>query len=178
NHFLAKYKALYGDRTLGLSAEACQRLVEYEWPGNVRELENLIESLMALCPGEQILEENLPSKCTNTKAQVQQLKTRVIEGELNFEEAEKQFEMEIILKALKKTNYVQTRAADLLGISRRILKYKMDKLGISDSPETQIIEAAELNDDLAEEVSDIKDTTEEQVAVDEQELVPDGEVGV
>ena len=41
----------------------------------------------------------------------------------------------MILKALQKTNYVQTRAAELLGISRRILKYKMDKLGIAEKPQ-------------------------------------------
>ena len=62
----------------------------------------------------------------------------VIGSELRFEEAERRFETEIILKALRRTNYVQTRAAELLGISRRILKYKMDKLGISDrAPEQQ-----------------------------------------
>ena len=54
---------------------------------------------------------------------------------MKFEEAEKLFESEMIMKALRKTNYVQTRAAQLLGISRRILKYKMDKLGIKDVPE-------------------------------------------
>jgi transcriptional regulator with GAF, ATPase, and Fis domain len=49
-----------------------------------------------------------------------------------FGEAEKLFETEMIVRALEKSGYVQTRAAELLGISRRILKYKMDKLGISD----------------------------------------------
>ena len=42
----------------------------------------------------------------------------------------------MIIKALKRTNFVQTRAAELLGISRRILKYKMDKLGITEKLET------------------------------------------
>jgi DNA-binding NtrC family response regulator len=45
--------------------------------------------------------------------------------------AEEEFERGIILDALKKANYVQSHAAEMLGISRRILKYKMDKLGIS-----------------------------------------------
>lgn len=51
------------------------------------------------------------------------------------EKTKRTFETEMILKALRKTAFVQTRAAELLGISRRILKYKMDKLGISDSGE-------------------------------------------
>ena len=52
-----------------------------------------------------------------------------------FEEAERIFETELIVKALKKAGGVQTRAAKLLGISRRILKYKMDKLGITEKGE-------------------------------------------
>jgi len=51
-------------------------------------------------------------------------------GKVSFLKAEEEFEKEIILNALRKTNYVQSQAAELLGISRRILKYKMDKLGI------------------------------------------------
>lgn len=59
--------------------------------------------------------------------------TQVPEGD--FEEATTDFEKGIIIEALKKSNYVQTKAAELLGISRRILKYKMDKYGIAGPPE-------------------------------------------
>jgi DNA-binding NtrC family response regulator len=48
---------------------------------------------------------------------------------------------DIILEALKKSNFVQTKAADLLGISRRILKYKMDKYGMAASPEDDMTPA-------------------------------------
>jgi len=54
---------------------------------------------------------------------------------LAYEEAERLFETEIILRALTKANFVQTRAAQLLGISRRMLKYKMDKLRINERGE-------------------------------------------
>ncbi|MEI6517643.1 MAG: helix-turn-helix domain-containing protein, partial [bacterium] len=54
---------------------------------------------------------------------------------LGFEEAERLFETEMILRALKRANFVQTRAAEMLGITRRILKYKMDKLRITDKGE-------------------------------------------
>jgi transcriptional regulator with GAF, ATPase, and Fis domain len=47
------------------------------------------------------------------------------------------FETDMIVKALKKANFVQTRAAELLGISRRILKYKMDKLNINEFGEVK-----------------------------------------
>jgi two-component system, NtrC family, response regulator AtoC len=58
------------------------------------------------------------------------MKGKVVEGKVSFLRATEEFEKEVILDALKKTNNVQTQAAALLGISRRILKYKMDKLGI------------------------------------------------
>ena len=107
--------------------------MQYNWPGNVRELENAIESILALCPAEEISADDLPKKF-KTRDSLGELKTHVFEGEINFGEAEKKFEHEMILRALKKSNYVQTKAAEILGISRRILKYKMDKLGISDQP--------------------------------------------
>ena len=52
-----------------------------------------------------------------------------------FDEAERMFETEMIVKALKRANFVQVRAAEMLGISRRILKYKMDKLKINERGE-------------------------------------------
>ena len=54
---------------------------------------------------------------------------------LAFEDAERMFETEMIVKALRRANFVQTRAAEMLGISRRILKYKMDKLRINERGE-------------------------------------------
>jgi DNA-binding NtrC family response regulator len=53
-------------------------------------------------------------------------------GVLSLEDAERHFERDMIERALQKAGGVQTRAAQILGVSRRILKYKMDKLGISD----------------------------------------------
>jgi DNA-binding NtrC family response regulator len=59
------------------------------------------------------------------------LKESVLGGKVSFLQAEEEFEREVILDALRKTNYIQSHAAEILGISRRILKYKMDKLGIN-----------------------------------------------
>jgi DNA-binding NtrC family response regulator len=140
-NFCKRFAALYGGRKIRLTPEAEQILVTYPWPGNVRELENVLESLMALCPNDEIGADDLPDKL-RSKGAFTQLATENLSGQLGFDEAERRFESEIILKALKKTNYVQTRAAELLGISRRILKYKMDKLGISGEPEGQTPAAA------------------------------------
>jgi len=135
--FLDKMKNQYGDKTVQFSEAAMRRMTEYGWPGNVRELENVVESLVALCPQETVGEDDLPSKILNKDKLTLPIVGDVGSGKIGFEEAEKKFETEIIIKALKKTNYVQTRAAELLGISRRILKYKMDKLGISDQPRAE-----------------------------------------
>lgn len=137
NHFVRRFAANYKGREISFAEAAMDAMVQYAWPGNVRELENVVESLIALSPKDQIVLEDLPEKL-RVKSTLDTLSNQAASGSIGFEEAEKRFETEIILKALKKTNYVQTRAAELLGISRRILKYKMDKLGISDqTPEQQ-----------------------------------------
>ena len=140
NHFAAKLAPQYGGRQLVFSDEAMTMMVEYTWPGNVRELENVVESLMALSLVDRISPEMMPPRLRD-RAQRDHLRAPMLSGDLKFEDAEKLFETEMILKALKKTNYIQTRAAEVLGISRRILKYKMDKLGISEIPSQPAIDA-------------------------------------
>ncbi len=124
-HFLEKH-AGPGRK---ISPEAIDILMAYEWPGNVRELENIIERVAVLTTADTIGAGDLPLGL-RTDSRVELIKRGVLQGRLPFEEAEREFEKDIILEALKKSNFVQTKAADLLGISRRILKYKMDKFGI------------------------------------------------
>lgn len=140
-HFSNKFSNAYRGRRLSFTPEAMSALVEYSWPGNVRELENSMESLLALAPQDSVRKEDLPAKISKVQIEAIQKETQIltVSGMINFEDAERKFETEIIVKALKKTNYVQTRAAELLGISRRILKYKMDKLGITEVPETDAV---------------------------------------
>ena len=75
--------------------------------------------------------DDIPS-VLKSSSQVELIKRGVLNGRISFEDAEREFEKDILLDALKKANFVQTKAADLLGISRRILKYKMDKYGITE----------------------------------------------
>lgn len=141
HYFEKKFGPGYGGRVLEFQEGALRVLQEYEWPGNVRELENVIESLLALAPRDIIEERDLPSKLRLRLGDSPSPRA-VFEGSMTFEQAEQQFEREMILKALKKTHFVQTRAAELLGISRRILKYKMDKLGLTDELNAQGASAA------------------------------------
>jgi DNA-binding NtrC family response regulator len=117
-----------------ISPEAMDILVAYDWPGNVRELENIIERIVVLTNVDSIGPNDLPATL-KTDSRVELIKQEVLDGRISFEDAERDFEKDIILEALKKSNFVQTKAADLLGISRRILKYKMDKYGIPGPPE-------------------------------------------
>lgn len=132
--FVERLSPLYGGRKPAITDEAREVLKRYSWPGNVRELENVTESLLALSSAEEITAADLPARLRSSSPSTGNLKQDVLEGVLRFEDAEKEFERDLIEKALKRTNYVQTKAAELLGISRRILKYKMDKLGIGDKP--------------------------------------------
>jgi DNA-binding NtrC family response regulator len=100
----------------------------------VRELENIIERIVVLSCTDMLTPNDLPMSLRDT-SRTEHIKQGVLEGRISFEDAERDFERDIILEALKKTRYIQTKAADLLGISRRILKYKMDKYGIPTSPE-------------------------------------------
>lgn len=136
DHFIKRYSEENQKRVKGVSKEALEVIVNYEWPGNVRELENLIERVIALTHHELIQPDELPLPIVN-QSKTNGLKESVLTGQLSFSKAEEEFEREIILDALKRTNFIQSHAADILGISRRILKYKMDKLGIQTDERTK-----------------------------------------
>lgn len=129
-HFLAKRLEEEKQSPQELSKESLEALLKYHWPGNVRELENVLEQASVWCRGNTITPEHFPSSL-RAGTQSDSLREETLSGRLSFEKAVQEFEKEIILDALRRTDYVQTRAADLLGISRRMLKYRMDSLGIS-----------------------------------------------
>ncbi len=133
SYFLKRLSPIYSGRSPKIDKDALEALSNYSWPGNVRELENVIESILALCNKDVVTVKDLPKRI-KLDSENESLKEDVLNQNITFEDAEKAFETEIIVKALKKSSYVQTKAAELLGISRRILKYKMDKLGIDDKP--------------------------------------------
>jgi DNA-binding NtrC family response regulator len=110
--------------------EAIDTLLRYPWPGNVRELENLIERLLVLCEGTTVGIDDLPDQVRRSEQDPGTIKEQVLQGRKSLGDAVDEFEREIIQEALLQTDYNQTRAADMLGTTRRILKYRMDKLGI------------------------------------------------
>ncbi len=130
DHFIKKFNKENNKRVKGISKEALDLMMSYDWPGNVRELENLVERVMALTSNEYIQANELPFSLINI-SKMNGLKEHILEGRVSFTQAEEEFERAVILDALRRTNFIQSHAAEILGISRRILKYKMDKLGIS-----------------------------------------------
>jgi DNA-binding NtrC family response regulator len=133
-NFIARLSPQYGGRDLSFTPEAKALLVSYNWPGNVRELGNVVESILALCPSDVVGESDLPRKIRERTAR-DSLSPQSFANGVAFEEAERMFETEMIVKALQRANFVQVRDAEMLGISRRILKYKMDKLKITERGE-------------------------------------------
>jgi DNA-binding NtrC family response regulator len=130
DHFIKKFNKENNKNVKGTTKEGLDLMMNYDWPGNVRELENLIERVIALTANEYIQPNELPFSLINIP-KINGLKDSVLDGKVPFLEAEEEFERGIILDALKRANFIQSHAAEMLGISRRILKYKMDKLGIS-----------------------------------------------
>ncbi len=136
-HFLRLKAKETGLPEKTFSPEALDLLMQYSWPGNVRELENLIERTLVLSPGEVIGPQDLPHYLAQQNGSTHPAQRSVLRGEISLAAAVDEFEGELIRAALSQTNYNQTRAAELLGTTRRILKYKMDKLGIPASPDRE-----------------------------------------
>ncbi len=129
-HFLAKRVEEEKRPPIEFGKEALELLGRYPWPGNVREMENIIEQAFIWSQNAtEITQEHLPTILKND-SRSSSLRDDTLAGRMSLEKAVMEFEREIILDALKRTNYVQTHAANLLGISRRMLKYRMDTLGI------------------------------------------------
>jgi len=121
-HFLRKYG---GGRPRSLSGEALQMLVGYDWPGNVRELESVIERVLLLAEGEQVVASDLPAAVRN--------RVRLSGASVDVELPEsgvdlRGLERSLIARALERTGGNVSRAARLLGLSRRTLQYRIAKL--------------------------------------------------
>ena len=123
DHFLRTFAAKNGKTIRGLSREARETLLRYDYPGNVRELENLIERAVVLTRDEVIGLADLPLTLAEPAPEP--------EADVGLIAAVEGLERRMIREALAQANGTQTRAADLLGISERVLRYKLKKYGLS-----------------------------------------------
>ena len=144
HHFLKSKTAELGLPQKSFTNEALDCLLQYAWPGNVRELENLVERAVVLSHGTTMSVDDLPQYLASPNGTAHPVQQSVLRGETCLSEAVDHFEQELIRHALQQASNNQTRAAELLGTTRRILKYKMDKLGIAagDEYETSVKSAS------------------------------------
>jgi Nif-specific regulatory protein len=124
DHFVLKYSQEMGRAVRKISPAVSDILLAYHWPGNVRELENCMERAVLLATGDTIETVHLPPSLQALTRRDE----RKGQGKLNtVVEAQ---ERELILGALRETDGNQTRAAKLLGTTKRIIQYRIRKLGI------------------------------------------------
>lgn len=121
DHFLRHFAEKNGKTIRGLTHEARDILLRYDFPGNVRELENLIERAVVLTRDDVIGSGDLPLTVQDPEAEDEQ--------GTNLTVAVEALERRMIRDALARSDGVQTRAAELLGISERALRYKLIKYG-------------------------------------------------
>ncbi|HYP76972.1 MAG TPA: sigma-54 dependent transcriptional regulator [Polyangiaceae bacterium] len=134
--FLARYNAELGrEAVLSMSKEVVHLLESYHWPGNVRELRNAIERAAVLCSGDLLLPEHLPvrvvagsaGRASSAPPGVENSREDILARARNELQG---IERQRILDALEQSGGNQTRAAEVLGISRRTLVYRLSELGV------------------------------------------------
>ena len=110
----------------GVTPEALAILETYRWPGNVRELENVMERALVLGSGDRLDAPGLPPDLRRPR-DVQDVPVGIPEEGLDLEATLSQIEHRYIQMALARTGGVQTRAAELLRVSLRQIRYKLQK---------------------------------------------------
>jgi len=130
DHFIKKYadERKHSVPVTGIDPDVERLFYEYSWPGNVRELENLIERLMIMSPGGVITPADLPKSFKETAHDDLYIESVPVDAKLY--DTLTMIEKTMILRALKKTGYVQSRAAELLGIGKSGLNQKIKKYNL------------------------------------------------
>ncbi len=137
-HFIKRFAAEIGKKVIDISPEAERLLVEYKWPGNVRELENAIERAVSLTTAETIAAENLPERIKTGGGFCGDFAGLEFPEEgVDLDLLLAGMEREYIEEALRRSRNVKNKAAKLLGLSFRSLRYRMEKLGIAQEEETE-----------------------------------------
>jgi two-component system response regulator PilR (NtrC family) len=132
SHFLQKYSERFNKAIQTISKEAMDLLRKYDFPGNVRELENIIERTVALESGATVLPESLP-QFVNTPSGRKMVSSDGIEitdDGIDLQKVLDQLEKELLVKAIHQANGVKKRAAKLLGITFRSMRYRVEKFSL------------------------------------------------
>ncbi len=127
-HFIEKYRRDDGKSEIEISPEAWKALFQYQWPGNVRELENVIERAVVLKSDNFIRMEDLPIEVSGKQQELD------VEGFIPMNAPLQQtleaIEEKLIRRALKSCDNIQSRAAEMLGITKSLMQHKIKKFNI------------------------------------------------
>jgi two-component system NtrC family response regulator len=126
-HFLKKFAVENVRGEVRLSPEALKLLIQYSWPGNVRELENVMERAVILCGDNLITGNDLPGELAAGRTEPAVDIDLFIPLTKPLPEALEQIEEQMIRRALEASGQVQVRAAEMLGITKSLLQYKLKK---------------------------------------------------
>jgi two-component system NtrC family response regulator len=127
NHFIKKYTDEYKPEMplKGVDPEVERLFYDYSWPGNIRELENVIERAMVLCQSNVIRVADLPKDFKDSVYNTLHLEG--VPADAKLDETLAMIEKKMIVRALKLTDNVQSKAAELLGIGKSGLNWKIKK---------------------------------------------------
>ncbi len=132
NHFLRKYNEKLGKNINAISTEAMDILKKYNYPGNVRELENMMERTVALEAGSTVLPESLPPMVNTTSGRKMASSHEIEIGDdgLDLDKVIGQIEKEVLIKAIHAAGGTKKKAAKLLKISFRSMRYRIEKYNL------------------------------------------------
>jgi Nif-specific regulatory protein len=126
NHFIEYYARKFKKQTRRISSSAISMLMAYHWPGNIRELENCMEHAILVSSDAVIHSDDLPPS-------LQMPSSREVRLNGKLKQRIESLERDLIIDALKHLDGSVTRASRNLGITSRMLRYKIDQLGIDRS---------------------------------------------
>jgi two-component system response regulator PilR (NtrC family) len=127
SHFIDKIAKEVGKHVRGVTPEALALLEQYHWPGNIRELENVIERAIVLGNGDLIGLEELPLRSAPpAEARTFDIPSTGVDLEATLADIEHRY----IRRALERSGGIQSRAAELLGLTFRQFRYKLQKHGL------------------------------------------------
>jgi Nif-specific regulatory protein len=124
DYFVTRYSKGLGKHVHKISPAVSGILMSYHWPGNVRELENCMERAILLAPGKTIEPDHLPPSLQATLKGVEKKEFSRLDAVVKSEERT------MIVNALRETGGNQTKAAMLLGTTKRIIQYRIKQHGI------------------------------------------------
>ncbi|MCH7909127.1 MAG: sigma-54-dependent Fis family transcriptional regulator [Candidatus Hydrogenedentes bacterium] len=135
-HFVELHGGKLGRGNLEVTAEANNLLCAYPWPGNVRELGNVIERAVALCMSDTIDLSELPQNVREYVPGPSGAVTELPQQGVDLEGLIEEIEIKLIQEALSRTKHSQKKAAQLLGLTARSLRYRLQKYGLGSAAET------------------------------------------